>query len=83
MGIIIKGIVAIERVATFPETKLRHFSFFDVWNVVDSMKRISKDGLLSTGGKIDGVLEAEEKRGRSYPAAVLVNAWPNQLDKHF
>ena len=31
------------------------------------------------GGKIDGVFEAEEKRGRSYLAAVLVNSRPNQL----
>ena len=30
---------------------------------------------------MDGVLEAEEKRGRSYLAAVLVNARPNQLVK--
>ena len=38
--IIIKGVAVIERVATFPETRLRHFSIFGVWNVVDSMKRI-------------------------------------------
>ena len=29
----------------------------------------SKVGFLSTGGKINGVLKAEEKRGRSYLAA--------------
>ena len=34
---IIKGIVVIERVATFPETRLRHFPFFAVvWKVVES-----------------------------------------------
>ena len=41
----------------------------------------SKDVFLSAVGKIDGVLEAEEKRGRSYLAALLVNARPNQFVK--
>ena len=44
VAIIIIGVAIIERVATFPETKLRHFSYFDVWNVLDSMKRIQKMG---------------------------------------
>ena len=42
----------------------------------------SEDGLLSMRGKIDGVLEAEKKRGRSYLAAVLVNTRPNQFVKY-
>jgi len=38
MGIIIEGIVVIERVATFPETRLRHFPFFAVvWKVIESV----------------------------------------------
>ena len=38
VGIIIKRIFAIERVATFPGSRLRHFPFFaDVWKVVGSM----------------------------------------------
>jgi len=38
MSIIVKGIVVIESVATFPETRLRHFpSLADVWKVVESM----------------------------------------------
>ena len=38
MGIIIKGIVVIKRVVTFPETRLRYFPFFAaVWKVAGSV----------------------------------------------
>ena len=32
-----------------------------------------------TAGSIDRILEAEEKRGCCFLAALLANAWPNQL----
>ena len=91
MGIIIKGIVVIKRVATFPETRLRHFPSFccslegckvgveDSEYPVDfrGFQRISEDGLLSTVVSIDRVLEAEEKSGVT--SVLLANIWSNQL----
>ena len=44
VGITIKGVIVIERVATFPETRLRHFRCFGVWKVADSMQRIQRMG---------------------------------------
>ena len=49
VGIIIKSVaiikgVVIERVATFTEARLRHFCFFSVWKVADSMRRIQRMG---------------------------------------
>jgi len=41
VGIIIKGVIVI---ATFPETRLRHFRCFGVWKVAVSMQRIQRMG---------------------------------------
>jgi len=81
VGIIIKGVIVIERVATFPETRLRHFRCFGVWKVCGFNAEDSKDGLLSEVRSTDRVLEAEEKRGRSYLAALFANTRANQLVK--
>ena len=77
VGIIIKGVDVIKRVATFPK-RLRHFCFFGVWKVADSTPRIQRWGFLSEGRSTDRVLEAEEKRGRTYLAALLANFRANQ-----
>ena len=80
MGIII-GVAVIERVATFPETRLRHFPFCAV--VLESCRvdvegsEGSEDGLLITVVSIDRVLEAEEKSGVT--SVLLANIWSNQL----
>ena len=66
----------------FPRDEIATFLFYRCLERCRFDEEDSKDEFLSMGGKFDGVLEAEEKRGRSYLAAVLVNTRPNQLAKN-